>query len=355
MIRKGDESTKNVTTAGPVLQSRQKTDLGITPGQQIVASGTGAMITTLLVTPLDVVKIRLQAQVKPIGSGHCFLYCNGLMDHVCTCINGGSVSKQWYNRGGHFNGVLDAFLKISRTEGILKLWSGLSPTLVMAVPATVLYYTAYDQLKYSMGYKYETSSSLIPVAAGGIARVFAVSVINPLELVRTKMQSRPLTFKEIVGCIRTAVQDGGILSLWRGWGPTVLRDVPFSCLLWFNFEILRARLMRLYHLEETTFPVSFVSGAVAAGIAAFFTNPFDVVKTHRQIELGEMDALKDVKRNPASTFLIIRRIYARSGMNGLYAGFIPRLGRVVPACAIMIGSYEFGKSFFQRYNEQHQR
>ena len=59
--------------------------------------------------------------------------------------------------------------------------------------------------------------------------VFAVSVINPLELVRTKMQSRPLTFSELAGCVKTAVQDGGVLSLWRGWGPTILRDVPFSC------------------------------------------------------------------------------------------------------------------------------
>lgn len=29
--------------------------------------------------------------------------------------------------------------------------------------------------------------------------------------------------------IAATVKQEGILSLWRGWGPTILRDVPFSC------------------------------------------------------------------------------------------------------------------------------
>lgn len=34
------------------------------------------------------VKIRLQAQQKEFMRSKCFLYCNGLMDHVCFCLNG---------------------------------------------------------------------------------------------------------------------------------------------------------------------------------------------------------------------------------------------------------------------------
>jgi hypothetical protein len=41
----------------------------------------------------------------------------------------------------------DALLKISRTEGIMSLWSGLSPTLVLAIPATVAYFVSYEQLR----------------------------------------------------------------------------------------------------------------------------------------------------------------------------------------------------------------
>lgn len=58
--------------------------------------------------------------------------------------------------------------------------------------------------------------------------VGAVTVISPLELVRTKMQSRRLSYSELRVCIRSALAQDGLLSLWRGWGPTVLRDVPFS-------------------------------------------------------------------------------------------------------------------------------
>lgn len=38
-------------------------------------------------------------------------------------------------------------MKISKNEGILSLWSGLSPTLVLAVPATIVYFVSYEQLR----------------------------------------------------------------------------------------------------------------------------------------------------------------------------------------------------------------
>lgn len=61
-------------------------------------------------TPLDVVKIRLQAQTKGFVKGECFLYCNGLMDHVCTCLNGngtaGSQAKLWRTPPQRLNGMI---------------------------------------------------------------------------------------------------------------------------------------------------------------------------------------------------------------------------------------------------------
>ena len=42
------------------------------------------------------------------------------------------------------------------------------------------------------------------------------------------MQSELLTYKQVREAIRTTLQNEGILSLWRGLSPTLLRDVPFS-------------------------------------------------------------------------------------------------------------------------------
>jgi len=78
-------------------------------------------VNVVLVTPLDVVKIRLQAQQKPFHAGSYFVYNNGLMDCLCVCSqcsengNGnGSLQRSrsvpryrpWYTRPGHFNGTL---------------------------------------------------------------------------------------------------------------------------------------------------------------------------------------------------------------------------------------------------------
>lgn len=62
--------------------------------------------------------------------------------------------------------------------------------------------------------------------------VGTVTVISPLELVRTKLQAQHVSYRELGSCVRAAMAQGGWRSLWLGWGPTALRDVPFSGRSW---------------------------------------------------------------------------------------------------------------------------
>ncbi|MBN3305620.1 S2540 protein, partial [Amia calva] len=342
------------------VQSPEVEPNGITPLQQMLSSCSGALITSLFVTPLDVVKIRLQAQKSPFPKvvfffpplGKCFVYCNGLMDHLCVCENGNS--KAWYKAPGHFSGTLDAFIKIIQKEGIRSLWSGLPPTLVMAVPATVIYFTCYDQLHAALRSRMGDGADAAPLVAGALARVGSATVISPLELVRTKLQSRHLSYRELRVAVGASIAADGWLSLWRGWGPTLLRDVPFSAMYWYNYEWGKAWLCERYGTKEASVTMTFAAGAASGSIAAIVTLPFDVVKTRRQVELGEQEAM-NLSAKSSTTLQVMRRIVAENGAGGLFAGFLPRLIKVAPACAIMISTYEFGKAFFRKRNWERER
>lgn len=98
----------------------------IKPYQQMLSSCTGALFTSILskwvnnhhffkeiidknvlvVTPLDVVKTRLQTQQKRMASNQCYMYCNGLMDHLCpvSCPNGGL--KTLKSQSTHYTGMI---------------------------------------------------------------------------------------------------------------------------------------------------------------------------------------------------------------------------------------------------------
>uniref|UniRef100_A0A5F9C273 Mitochondrial glutathione transporter SLC25A39 n=1 Tax=Oryctolagus cuniculus TaxID=9986 RepID=A0A5F9C273_RABIT len=310
---------------------------GISPLQQMVASGAGAVVTSLFMTPLDVVKVRLQSQRPSGASGlthpsrlwslsyanwKCLLYCSGVLEPLYLCPNGARCAT-WFQDPTRFTGTMDAFVKIVRHEGTSTLWSGLPATLVMTVPATAVYFTAYDQLKAFLCARALTSDLYAPMVAGALARLGTVTVVSPLELVRTKLQARHVSYRELGTCVRAAVAQGGWRSLWLGWGPTALRDVPFSALYWFNYELMKSWLNGRRPKDQTPVGISFVAGGISGMVAATLTLPFDVVKTQRQVALGAMEAVR---------------------------GFLPRIIKAAPSCAIMISTYEFGKSFFQRLN-----
>ncbi|GAB0099337.1 solute carrier family 25 member 40 [Sergentomyia squamirostris] len=327
----------------------------IHPSQQMVSACSGALLTSLFMTPLDVVKTRLQAQQKLLLSNKCFLYCNGLMDHLCPCGTNGVLS-----RTPHLNGTIDAFVKISQGEGVKALWSGLSPTLVLALPTTVIYFVAYEQLRVRAKDRHmrffpedHTTPWWIALGAGSAARIIAASIVSPLELVRTKMQSQKLSYWEVRQALKSMINTQGILGLWTGLRATLMRDVPFSGIYWTSYESFKG-ICGVTGSPSLTF--SFFGGALSGSIAAILTTPFDVVKTHKQIELGEKliytDTPKKIPKSDESVLAALEKIYKLHGIRGLFAGIIPRLVKVAPACAIMLSSFEYGKDFFHKYNVQ---
>lgn len=98
--------------------------------------------------------------------------------------------------------------------------------------------------------------------------VGSATVISPVELIRTKMQAQKQSYRELTDCIRSAVQAEGWLSLWRGLGPTLLRDVPFSALYWYNYEKGKRWLCERNHTREPTFAITFLSGAASGAVSA---------------------------------------------------------------------------------------
>lgn len=385
----------------PVGMSDSSDKVDLSTSHRIVAASVGGIMTALIMTPLDVIKIRMQSQ-GITATNKCFLYCNGLMDHLCTCPPGANFIP-WYKRPGKFAGtwvgpnshphtdispncmyhgghssvgilsprpirLTDALHKIVRNEGIWSLWNGLSPTLVMALPQTVIYYTLNDWLKEIVGYTHAqrsravgthlnlSATDWIPGLVGGVSRVCAVAVISPLELLRTKMQSYAMTPERLIQTLKDAISQSGLQSLWTGMGPTLLRDVPYSMICWLVFDYLKSRYL-IGQLSGVHFNVSdsvklpvlpygyaFLFGATAGLCAGVLTHPFDVIKTHRQVELGE--ALVHGRTYSKSTWISLRRLYSSSGPRAMFVGFTPRLMKTTCASAIMIATFETSKYHF---------
>ena len=252
-----------------------------------------------------------------------------------------------YNRPKYFTGTFDAFVKISKVEGITSLWSGLSPTLVLAVPTTVIYFTTYEQMKEraqrSMGLTRQEANEKhgLAMGAGALARIWAVTLVSPLELIRTKMQSQKMAFYQVRQALAVTIESQGVFGLWRGYSATLLRDVPFSAIYWPCYEFLRPKT---YNFLET-----FLAGAAAGTVACTATLPMDVVKTRFQIELGEKMILNS-NGVTHTNLSVAKEILATEGVAGLFTGLVPRILKVAPACAIMIASYEYCKRIFSERN-----
>lgn len=184
-----------------------------------------------------------------------------------------------------------------------------------------------------------------------MARTAITSLASPLELVRTNLQSTPLspdnphTLRSVLSSVRALVNKQGVLFLWRGLGPTLWRDVPFSGIYWANYEFMKRAFRRRGHTGTW---VSFISGASSGILAALITSPFDVLKTRRQALL-----MSPSHKRVSGTIPLMLKVIRTEGVSALFAGNLPRIAKIAPACGIMIASYEVRGLFNVNHDSAH--
>ncbi|KAH6847470.1 mitochondrial carrier domain-containing protein [Chaetomium sp. MPI-CAGE-AT-0009] len=418
----------------------------ITAMQKMLSATSGSLLTGLLATPLDVVRVRWQSQgvtqpaidftklaipttatpggpaFRPsdLGVTACCREVFFTNNNAEACLAGPRPLSQSSIHASNpttssstitcaveetqqrtFTSTFDGLRKIARNEGVTTLWRGLSPTLVMAIPANIIYFTGYEWLRFNRAgspIARGVPDDYAPLVAGSTARVLAATAVSPIELFRTRLQALPeraaanplaSTFRGI----QDMVAAHGYRALWRGLSLTLWRDVPFSGMYWWGYETIRGRLAdarerrardglgldldlergrrdmagatagssarsrsRASDNHADTFTDSFIAGAASGGFASVVTMPFDVGKTRTQVfrdtsttNTTTAAAAAPEERNMAR---LLWHIFRTEGLPGLFRGCVPRTLRVAPACAIMISSYEVGKRVFRGVNER---
>lgn len=430
----------NHPSAMPAEEKEAPEDISLT--QRMLSAVTGSILTSLLVTPLDVVRVRLQAQTHPpaasksprprpvpvlsslnpaqphfsnippnLGVTACCREVFWVTNNASYCVAGPTTVPTTVPTSAKscaveetqrktFNSTFDGLRKIARNEGPRTLWRGLSPTLVMAIPANVIYFAGYDWLRTSnqSPIKRIFSDSYSPLVAGSTARIVAAIAVSPIEMFRTRMQAAHTNhsnstgshFRDTLHGVRDLVRESGWTTLWRGLGLTLWRDVPFSAIYWWGYETgrnmltdererkrgreidrlgpgalrSRGRSRSKSRSEEdhtATLVDSFVAGASSGAIAAFVTTPFDVGKTRQQVfrhaggpkASAQGAAVADILRPEEQSMpRFLWHIFKEQGFPGLFRGWAARCLKVAPACAIMISTYEVGKKMAGDVNDR---
>lgn len=161
----------------------------------------------------------------------------------------------------HYKGIADAFTKILKEEGIRGLYSGITPTLFVAIPNFAISYTVYGTLKEyvldddlfynlrvvdtdsgeeSLGFK-------LTLLCGAASGSLSTLVTFPFDTVRRRMQIQNLHIKKssrlsTVGQIKVLMQNEGVRGLYRGLTPELLKVVPMVGTMFVVYEYLKVQL-----------------------------------------------------------------------------------------------------------------
>ena len=163
---------------------------------------------------------------------------------------------------------------------------------------------------------------LLNLLSGGVAGTIASCITNPLEVIKTQLQSSSAVVGELsaagghpLAIARKIFERDGVFGFWKGMRPTLVGIIPARSAYFYTYEQSK-RLLGSMGVTEGGVPNALVSG-LAAGIAGnTLTNPIWVVKTRLQL-LADSTAGQKVYSGYRDA---IRSIFKEEGIAGFYKG-----------------------------------
>lgn len=191
----------------------------LNPLENALSGGCAAFFSSFTLCPTELVKCRLQAMREMASQGK---------------LEGGMERLKI--------GPFGLTREILKQEGIRGLFKGLTATFMREIPGYVFFFGGYEVSRHLLTPAGKSKDEIGPVRtiiSGGIGGVALWTAIFPADVVKSRVQVASTagtvepTFRAV---LKQIFKEEGILALYKGLGPTVLRTFPATGALFLAYE-----------------------------------------------------------------------------------------------------------------------
>ncbi|KAL4125258.1 hypothetical protein PRIC2_008843 [Phytophthora ramorum] len=286
---------------------------------RFIAGGAASATAELLTLPIDITKVRLQAQ------------------------RSGPATTAASKPVVHYNGMLHAAQTMIKQEGPGALWNGATPALLRQVSYTSICMVLYEPLRNFFGANgAQGKNGEVPFInkflAGGCAGAIGISIANPVDVIKVRMQAdrSGKLYRGVGDAFNMIYQREGVRGFLRGMPPNIQRGFIVNAAELGTYDHSKELLISSGLLKEGV--LAHTGASCVAGFAgAASSNPIDVVKTRLMSQPTDASGKGLHYKGMVDC---VRKTFQEGGAGAFYKGFIPNWMRKAPWCVVFFVTYE---------------
>ncbi|KAJ3156980.1 hypothetical protein HDU89_002389 [Geranomyces variabilis] len=302
------------------------------------------LLSSFLVCPLDVLKIRMQNQSHKPG-----------------------ITPK-------YRGTLQGVQTIWREERLRGLFKGLGTTTIAYIADRALWFAAYNQIKESLahtaGRSPDDAGAMIHLNSSVMASMLTMVFVNPLWVIRTRIMVQSAVpgeatrwhYNSTWHAFSTILREEGFSALYKGFTPSLL-GITHVAVQFPLYEQLKIVMRQLEHkqgryAEDLSAASILLASAGSKMVASVATYPHEVLRTRMQTQSARrvLTHIPDkicegpncppqpepTKVEPKYRGLAhaTKVIFAEEGWRAFYRGLATNLVRTVPSSAFSLWIYE---------------
>ncbi|XP_022659072.1 mitochondrial ornithine transporter 1-like isoform X2 [Varroa jacobsoni] len=198
-----------------IVNKPKATDLS--PLENASAGFFAAFFSSVTLCPTELVKCRLQAMRESSQT---------------TGISAFQLTKNIWHQ-----------------DGLPGFFVGLTPTFAREMPGYFFFFGGYELTRTFLAPKGETKDDIGPVKtiiAGGVGGTCLWVSIFPADVIKSRMQISHEAKLGAFGVMKNLIHREGLLALYNGLIPTVLRTFPSTGALFLAYEYTRKTLNSVF-------------------------------------------------------------------------------------------------------------
>lgn len=286
--------------------------------EHMVAGISGGVTSTLILHPLDLIKIRF-------------------------AVNDGRTTT-----APQYRGLTSAFITIFRQEGFRGLYKGVTPNVWGSGSAWGFYFMFYNSIKTWIqgGNAAQPLGPAWHMVAAAEAGILTLVMTNPIWVVKTRLclqydgmpaQNSQSKYGGMFDGLVKIYRNEGVKGLYRGFVPGMF-GVSHGALQFMTYEEMKNKYNEYRNVPINTKLATgeyLVFAAISKLIAAAATYPYQVIRAR----------LQDQNHSYKGSWDCIKQTWRYERMPGFYKGVIPYLVHVTPnICLVMIIYEKFTNS-----------